>query len=62
MLLGGSVSFAQQQEIKPIRLSQISDGLYELLDGRGSNGGVFIGDNAVLVIDAKMIKNRRSDY
>jgi len=56
ILLGGSLSYAQQQEVKPIRLSQISDGLYELLDGRGSNGGVFIGDNGVLVIDAKMDK------
>ncbi len=53
-----SVMFAsaQQQEVKPIRLSLISNGLYELLDGRGANGGVFIGDNAVLVIDAKMDK------
>jgi len=47
---------AQQQEVKPVRLSLISNGLYELLDGRGANGGVFIGDNAVLVIDAKMDK------
>jgi glyoxylase-like metal-dependent hydrolase (beta-lactamase superfamily II) len=47
---------AQQQEVKPVRLSLISNGLYELLDGRGSNGGVFIGDDGVIVIDAKMDK------
>jgi cyclase len=47
---------AQQQEVKPVRLSLISNGLYELLDGRGANGGVFFGDNGVLVIDAKMDK------
>jgi glyoxylase-like metal-dependent hydrolase (beta-lactamase superfamily II) len=56
ILLCVSISFAQQQEVKPVKLSLISDGLYEILDGRGSNGGVFIGDNCVLVIDAKMDK------
>jgi cyclase len=48
--------FAQQQEVKPVRLSLISNGLYELLDGKGAHGGVFIGDNGVLAIDAKMDK------
>lgn len=55
-LLCVSISFAQQQEVKPVRLSQISDGLYEILDGRGSNSGMYIGDNSVLVIDSKMDK------
>ena len=56
ILLCVSISFAQQQEVKPVRLSLISNGLYEILDGRGANGGVYIGDNGVLVIDAKMDK------
>jgi len=56
ILLFVSLSFAQQQEVKPIRLSQISDSLYEILDGRGSNSGMYIGDNCVLVIDSKMDK------
>jgi cyclase len=56
ILLCVSVSFAQQQEVKPVRLSLISGGLYEILDGRGANGGLYIGDNSVLVIDAKMDK------
>ncbi len=56
ILLCVSLSFAQQQEVKPIRLSQISGGLYEILDGRGSNSGTYIGDNCVLVIDSKMDK------
>src|SRR4030042_1141406 len=56
ILLCVSISFAQQQEVKPVKLSLISDGLYEILDGRGANGGVYIGDNGVLVIDAKMDK------
>jgi len=56
ILLFVSLSFAQQQEVNPIRLSQISDSLYEILDGRGSNSGMYIGDNCVLVIDSKMDK------
>jgi len=49
-------SFAQQQEPQPVKLNPLSDRLYEILDGRGSRGGVFIGDNGSLVIDAKMDK------
>jgi cyclase len=44
---------AQQQEPKPVKLNKISDNLYEVLDGKGARGGVFIGDNGVMVIDAK---------
>ncbi len=51
------LSDAQQQETKPVELKQISDRLYEILGGRGANGGMYIGDNEVLVIDAKMDEN-----
>jgi glyoxylase-like metal-dependent hydrolase (beta-lactamase superfamily II) len=51
-------SFTQQQEPPPVRLKMISANLYEALDGLGSRGGAYIGDNAVLLIDAKM--NRKS--
>ena len=47
-------AFAQNQETPPVRLAKISGNLYEILDGRGSNGGAYIGDNGILVIDAKM--------
>ena len=47
-------AFAQNQETPPVRLVKTSGNLYEVLDGRGSNGGAYIGDNGVLVIDAKM--------
>lgn len=50
-------AFSQQQEVNPVRLQIITDVLYEVLDGRGSRGGVYIGDNGVLIIDAKMDKN-----
>ena len=47
-------AFTQNQETPPVRLAKISGNLYEILDGRGSNGGAYIGDNGILVIDAKM--------
>ena len=47
-------AFTQDQETPPVRLEKISGNLYEILDGRGSNGGVYIGDNGILIIDAKM--------
>jgi hypothetical protein len=47
-------AFTQNQETFPVRLEKISGNLYEILDGRGSNGGAYIGDNGILVIDAKM--------
>lgn len=52
-----SFSFAQQQDIPPVKLNMISERLYEIQGGRGARGGVYIGDNGVLVIDAKMDNN-----
>lgn len=49
-------TFSQQQETPPITVEKISDNLYQLLGGRGANGGFFIGENEVLVIDSKMDK------
>ncbi|MHC4203301.1 MAG: MBL fold metallo-hydrolase [Planctomycetota bacterium] len=40
----------------PVEFKKISDGLFEVVGGRGSKGGAYIGDNSVLVIDAKMDK------
>ena len=47
-------SLAQQRETPPVRLEKISDNLYQILGGRGANGGVYVGTDGVLVIDAKM--------
>ena len=48
LLLFVSYSFAQD-----VNLRKRSDRLYEILGGRGANGGAYIGDNGVLIIDAK---------
>lgn len=56
ILFVSSFSFAQQRQVTPVKLKKISDGLYEIIGGRGANGGVYVGDDGVLVIDAKMTK------
>ena len=52
-LLSSVLCVAQQQQPKPVNLNKISDNLYEISDGKGASGGLFIGDNGILVIDAK---------
>jgi glyoxylase-like metal-dependent hydrolase (beta-lactamase superfamily II) len=47
-------SFGQQRDAAPVTLDKLSDNLYQILGGRGANGGFYIGDNGVLVIDSKM--------
>ena len=39
-----------------MELRLISGNVYEILGGQGSNGGAFIGETGILVIDAKMDK------
>jgi cyclase len=50
------ISYSQRKEVKPVEFSKIYDNLYEILEGRGARGGAYIGDNGVLLIDAKMTK------
>lgn len=47
---------AQNQDTQPVTLDKISDNLYQVLGGRGANGGMYIGDNEVVIIDSKMDK------
>ena len=47
-------SYSQQAEPTPVKLSKLSDNLYEVLEGSGSRGGAYIGDNGILLIDTKM--------
>ncbi len=49
-------AISQQQETPSITVEKISENLYQLLGGRGANGGFYIGENEVLVIDSKMDK------
>lgn len=56
LLFISSSSLAQQREITPVQLEKLSDRLFQILGGRGANGGVYVGDDGVLVIDAKMTK------
>jgi glyoxylase-like metal-dependent hydrolase (beta-lactamase superfamily II) len=54
LVLLASYSLAQRREASPVELVKISDRLYEVAGGRGARGGAYIGDNGVLLIDAKM--------
>ena len=45
---------AQQNAPSPVSLNKIGDKLYEVKGGSGANGGAFIGDYGILLIDAKM--------
>lgn len=53
-LLMVSMSSARQRDSQPVEFKRISSGLYEIMGGRGSRTGAYIGDNGVLLIDSKM--------
>jgi cyclase len=49
-------SFAQPSEPGPVKLEKLADNVFEIQGGRGANGGLFIGDDGVIIIDSKMDK------
>jgi cyclase len=51
-----SNSLGQRRAAGPVEFKKISDRLFEVVGGSGAQGGAYIGDNGVLVIDAKMDK------
>lgn len=57
LLLLVSVSPARQRDSQTVEFRKISNNLYEILGGRGSRTGAYIGDNGVLLIDSKMDEN-----
>ncbi len=56
IILCSSFLMGQSTEIQPISLEKISENLYQILGGRGASGGLYIGENEVLIIDSKMDK------
>jgi cyclase len=61
LLIIASVIFSfagnsQQQDLPPLTVEKLSENLFHLTGGRGANSGMYIGDNEVLLIDAKMDK------
>ena len=56
LLVFVSNSFGQGRGAQPVQFKKISDRLYEITGGRGAQGGAYIGDNGVLIIDAKSDK------
>jgi len=45
-----------QRETPPLEITKVTESLYEVTGGSGANTGFFIGENQVVVIDAKMSK------
>ncbi len=56
VLLPVSNSIGRQRAEQPVEFKKISDRLFEIVGERGAQGGAYIGDDGVLVIDAKMDK------
>jgi len=54
IVLSSTLLTAQERETSPVTLEKITESVYQLMGGRGSNGGVIISENGVLVIDSKM--------
>jgi len=46
--------FAQANDASPVTLEKISEGVYLVVGGRGSNGGIIIGETGVMAVDSKM--------
>jgi len=57
LLAAAPYAVPQQREAAPVAFKKITARLYEITGGRGANGGAYIGDNGVLIIDAKMDEN-----
>lgn len=49
-----SYAVAQQTQATPVSLARIGENLYEVRGGSGANGGAYIGEYGVMLIDAKM--------
>jgi len=52
--LFASTMSGRQARSQPVEFKKISDRLFEIHGGRGSQGGAYIGENGVLIIDSKM--------
>jgi len=58
LILAGAVtgSSAQPRTTEPVAFQKVSERLYSIVGGRGAQGGAYLGDSSVLVIDSKMDK------
>ena len=54
LVICSMVLSAQERETSPVTLEKVSENVYQIIGGSGSNGGVIVGENGVLVVDAKM--------
>lgn len=57
ILFSCTILSAQDRETAPVTLEKISESVFQISGGSGANGGLIIGENAILVIDSKMDVN-----
>jgi cyclase len=55
-VISGIMLTAQERETSPVTLQKVAENTYQVNGGSGSNSGVIVGENGVLVIDSKMDK------
>lgn len=54
LVSGCTILSAQEREAAPVTLDKVSENVFQISGGSGANGGLIIGDNAVLLVDSKM--------
>ena len=54
LFFSSSLTYAQQGQSSPVEAVKIAENIYQLTGGSGANGGFYVGDDAVLLIDTKM--------
>ena len=54
LVFASIIGTAQERERVPVTLEKASKSVYQIRGGSGSNGGVIIGENGILVVDSKM--------
>jgi glyoxylase-like metal-dependent hydrolase (beta-lactamase superfamily II) len=57
----GAPLSAQQKAPAPVKFIKVSDRIYQVDGGRGAQSGVIIGNDCVLVVDAKMDRKSQDD-
>jgi glyoxylase-like metal-dependent hydrolase (beta-lactamase superfamily II) len=61
LLAAGAPLAAPQNAAAPVTFTKVSDRVYQALGGRGAQTGFVIGDDCVLVVDAKMDRKSQED-
>jgi hypothetical protein len=62
LLLLVSTSFSQRRDSQPVKFKKISNNLYEILGGRGTQMGAYIGDKGKSVVEVRRRNAQMLDF